>query len=334
MSIILVAIGIIIFLAVTFNSMENTKTLAKDFFLHLGAIVALYTVTVSFLNLVFKIINKAFPEVVQNIYSWGAGSEISMPVATLIIFFPLFILLSYFVYKIYSQNPAKKEIGIRKWLTYITLFIAGLILAGDLVTVLYKFLDGQDFTAAFLLKALAVLLVAGCVFGFYIQDIRDRVSSRARKVWAYVVGAIILIFIILGFGVLGSPQTQRFIRYDNQKVSDLQNIQWQVISYWQMNGLVPVSLSDIKSSQQYVVIPTDSQTKTTYEYNKTGEMTFELCAEFNKENMNNQNQYMTAAENYPAKGIFIQNDNWNHGAGRQCFPRVIDPELYPTQVRG
>ena len=68
--------------------MENTKTSAKDFFLHLGAIVGLYIVTVSFLNLVFKIINKAFPEVAQNIYSWGGGSEISMPVATLIIFFP------------------------------------------------------------------------------------------------------------------------------------------------------------------------------------------------------------------------------------------------------
>jgi len=35
--------------------MEN-KTSAKDFFLHLGAIVALYAVVISFLNLTFKII--------------------------------------------------------------------------------------------------------------------------------------------------------------------------------------------------------------------------------------------------------------------------------------
>jgi TRAP-type C4-dicarboxylate transport system permease small subunit len=316
------------------KNMENRAS-AKDFFLHLGAMVALYTVTVSFLNLVFKIINKAFPEVAQNIYAWGAGSEISLPVATIIIFFPLFILLSYFVYKIYAENPTKKDLGVRKWLVYITLFVAGLLLAGDLVTVLYKFLDGQDLTAAFLLKALAVLLVAGCVFGFYIQDIRDKVSPRGRKMWAIVVGVIILISIILGFGVLGSPQSQRLLRYDNQKVTDLQNLQYQVISYWQMNGIIPISLADIKG-QQNIVVPTDPQTQKDYEYKKTGDMNFEVCAEFNQENMTLQNQYGPVAvpTSYPAKGGIIQNDNWNHPAGRQCFERVIDPVAYPTQVRG
>jgi hypothetical protein len=314
--------------------MENIKVSAKDFFLHLGAIVALYTVTISFLNLVFKIINKAFPEVASNIYAWGAGSEISMPVATLIIFFPLLVLLSYFVYKIYAENPVKKELGVRKWLVYITLFIAGLTLAGDLVTVLYKFLDGQDLTLAFLLKALAVLLVAGAVFGFYLQDIRDRISHRNRKVWTICVGVIILISIILGFSVLGSPQTQRLIRYDNQKISDLQNIQWQIISYWQMNGATPTNLDEVKS-QQNVVVPTDPQSKNDYEYKSTGTKTFELCANFNQENMTNQNQYGTVAPtSYPAKGGIIQNDNWNHGVGHQCFSRVIDSTIYPTQVKG
>jgi len=137
--------------------MDN-KTSAKDFFLHLGAIVGLYTVAVSFINLLFKIINKAFPEVGANIYVWGGGSEISLPIATLIVFFPIFVILSRLVHKIYIENPAKKDLAIRKWLTYITLFVAGIALAGDLVTVLYKFLDGQDLTAAFMLKALAVLL--------------------------------------------------------------------------------------------------------------------------------------------------------------------------------
>ena len=321
--------------------MENKKASAKVFFLHLGAIVALYTVTVSFLNLIFKIINKAFPEVSQNIYAWGAGSEISMPVATIIIFFPLFILLSYFVYKTYLQNPAKKEINVRKWLVYITLFVAGLLLAGDLVTVLYKFLDGQDLTVAFLLKALAVLLVAGVVFGFYLQDIRDRISSRGRKIWAIVVGVIILVSIVLGFSILGSPQSQRLMRYDNQKITDLQNIQQQVISYWQVNGTIPVSLKDLESSEEFtkygmVVIPTDTQLKKDYEYRSTGQMTFELCADFNKEDMN-QNQYVVpecTGTCYPTKVSVIQNNNWNHKAGRQCFSRVIDPVAYPTQVKG
>jgi len=318
------------------NSVQETKTSAKDFFLHLGAIAALYTVTISFLNLIFKVINAAFPEVNQSIYAWGAGSEISMPVATLIIVFPIFIVLSYLVYKIYAIEPAKKELAIRKWLTYVTLFVAGLLLAGDLVTVLSKFLDGQDLTAAFLLKALAVLLVAGAIFAHYLQDIRDKVSPKCLKIRPIVVSIIILATIIWGFAVMGSPQSQRLFRYDNQKVSDLQNIQWQVISYWQMNGTIPANLGELAKTQQYIV-PTDTQLKKDYEYKGTGNMTFELCADFNKENMTNQNKY--GYEVAPmgvgyGKIDAIQNSNWNHKAGRQCFERIIDPTIYPTQVRG
>jgi hypothetical protein len=316
------------------GSTDSPRASARDFFLHLGAMVALYTVTVSFLNLVFKIINKVFPVVAQNIYGWGGGSEISMPVATLIIFFPLFVLLSYFVQKIYTENPIKKELGIRKWLTYITLFVAGLLLAGDLVTVLYKFLDGQDLTAAFLLKALSVLLVAGAIFAHYLQDIRDRVSPKCRRNRPIVISVIILATIIWGFVAMGSPQSQRLLRLDSQKVSDLQNLQYQVINYWQINGMIPVSLSDINKAGQYGIIPKDPQTQTTYEYKKTDDMTFELCAEFNKENITQNWSLEAMPASYPTKGGIIQNDNWNHKAGRQCFEREIDPIAYPTQVRG
>lgn len=314
----------------------ETKTSAKDFFLHLGVIVSLYAIVISFLNLAFKIINKAFPEVASNIYAWGAGSEISMPVATLIIVFPLFVVLSRFAYKAYVGSADKQEPWIRKWLIYITLFVAGIALVGDLITVLYKFLDGQDLTAAFLLKALVVLLVAGGVFGFYLQDIREKISSGKRKMWLIAVGIIVLVFIILGFSVLGSPQSQRLLRYDNQKITDLQNIQWQIISYWQMNGTIPASLGEIVNSQPYVVVPKDPQSKVSYEYRGTGMMTFELCAEFNKESMaTNQNQYEVAPVGVGyGKTDVIQNYNWNHKTGRQCFSRIIDPAIYPTQVKG
>lgn len=316
--------------------MQETKTSAKDFFLHLGAMVGLYTVAVSFVNLIFKTVSKAFPEVGNNIYAWGAGSEISMPVATLVVFFPIFIILSRLVHKIYLQEPAKKEIWLRRWITYITLFVAGIALAIDLVTVLYKFLDGQDLTAAFLLKALTVLFVAGAIFWFYIQDLRDKVSAKSRKFLSILLAVIILIFIFIGFNVLGSPKTQKLIRYDNQKIQDLQNIQWQVISYWQTNGLLPTSLSDVTASQTYNKIPTDPQTQTTYEYRKTDTMNFELCAEFNKENSDVNIKYGSdiGMPSIGGKSDYLQNNNWNHGAGRICFPRVIDPEIYPTQVRG
>lgn len=311
----------------------ETKTSAKDFFLNLGAIVALYTTVVSLLNLLFTVINNAYPQINSGSYFVGSQS-ISMPVATLIIFFPIFILLMWLLEKSYVTEPAKKHLGVRKWLTYITLFIAGIVLAGDLVTVLYHFLDGQELTASFLLKVLSVLIIILAVFLYYISDIRNKLNAKSRKIWLGVSIAIVLASIIWGFSVLGSPHTQQLIKYDNQKVADLQNIQYQVISYWQMNGMIPVSLSDISSSQPYTIVPKDPQSKTTYEYDKTGAMTFDLCAEFNKENTTNQNNIGAAPVSYPAKSSIIQNDNWNHGAGHQCFSRTIDPVAYPTQVKG
>src|SRR3989344_2483110 len=135
----------------------ESKTTAKDFFMHLGAIVALYAVAIAFINLVFSVVNEAYPAV--NSYSYYYSPQISMPVATLIILFPLFLFLSFVTYKSFEAAPLKKERGVRRWLTYITLFVAGIVFAGALVYVLFKFLDGQDFTAAFLWKALTVLIV-------------------------------------------------------------------------------------------------------------------------------------------------------------------------------
>jgi hypothetical protein len=314
------------------SSGPSAKTSAKDFFLNLGAIVALYTTVVSLLNLLFTVINNAYPQINSGYYYVGSRS-ISMPVATLIIFFPIFVLLMWFLEKGYITEPEKKHLSVRRWLTYITLFIAGLVLAGDLVTVLYYFLDGQELTAGFLLKIISVLVVILSVFLYYISDIRNKLTSTSRRVWLSISLVIILGSIIWGFAILGSPRTQQLIKYDSQKITDLQNIQWQVISYWQVNGMMPTSLSDISSAQQYTIIPKDPQSKTTYEYNKTGDMTFELCAEFNKEDT--KNQYgVTVPVSYLAKGTVIQNDNWNHGAGRECFSRIIDPVAYPTQVRG
>ncbi len=313
------------------ENMENnptgpvSATSAKDFFLHLGSIVALYVVAGNFINLLFTIINEAYPEVASySYYYFQSGSQISLPVATLIIVFPVFVLLSRWVHRTYEETPLKRHLGVRKWLTYITLFVAGVMLVGDLVTVLYKFLDGQDLTTAFLLKALVVLLVSGAVFGFYLKDIRDQVSQKARNIWAVAIGCLLLIAIILGFSVIGSPQTQRLVRQDNQKISDLQNLQWQVINYWQMNGMIPESMPNIA---------VDPQTGDPYEYRKMSDMKFQVCGQFNSE-YRNTNSPQVAMEGPYFKGGMMNNDNWMHGAGRHCFDREIDPIAYPTQVRG
>ena len=301
----------------------ETRTSAKDFFLHLGAIAGLYATAIALVNLLFTIIDNAYPAVTE--YNYYSSSSISLPVATLIIIFPVFLLLSRLVYKTYELEPDKKQFGIRRWLTYITLFVAGIILTSDLVTVLYKFLDGQDLTTAFILKALAVFVLTSAIFKFYLDEIRDRISGGGRKMWTIGSTVAIAISIILGFSVIGSPMTQRLLRYDNQKISDLQNIQWQIINYWQRTGTLPKDLSTLADPISEFVVPKDPQTGESYEYKTTSSNSFELCATFNKESRDVQTQF---GEMFGVKGT--TNENWVYGIGKYCFPRTIDPKLYPV----
>jgi len=298
---------------------NKTKGGAKDFFLNLGAIIALYTVVASVLNLLFTVINVAYPQIG---YYYGTQS-ISWPVAVLIIAFPILIVLMWLLSKDYSIDPEKKTVGIHKWLSYITIFIAGLVLAGDLITVLYYFLDGQELTAGFLLKVLSVLVVALCLFMYYISDIRGKLTSKSHMIWRIVAAVVVIGSIILGFSVIGSPRTQRMIKYDEQKVMDLQNINSQIQNYYQMKVKLPPSLADLSIGNSYFIIPVDSQTNKSYGYtivalvNET--LGYELCAEFNLETVIPSGYGARPSPEY----------SWDHPAGHYCFTRVIDKSFYP-----
>ena len=315
----------------------NTKMTAKDFFLHIAVIILLYTGTVALLNILFNVINAAFPQVTQ--YYYYSSTSISLPVATLVVVFPLFLFLANVLRKGYVEDPSRREYPVRKWLIYITLFIAGGVLAGDLVTLIYYFLDGQEMTTAFLLKILSVLVVTGCIFGYYLDDLKDRLTGARRNIWRIVATVLVLGSIIAGFSVLGTPQSQRMLRYDSQKVSDLQNIQWQIVNYWQQKGTLPTTLEQLQDPISGFVIPTDPQTRESYEYAKTNTLSFDLCADFNKSTgvMNGSIARMP----YPAEPAYSEPmikpggivDSWQHEAGRQCFERTIDPELYPVRPK-
>ena len=301
------------------------QTTAKDFFLHLANTVLLYAGIIALLHLLFRVINVAYPQISQYGQYYGQ-SVISFQVATLIVVFPLFLILSQILQKGYVLNPEKKEYPLRKWLVYITLFLSGGVLAGTLVTLIYYFLDGQELTTGFLLKILSVFVVTGAVFGYKLDDLKERLTSGRRNIWKVVAVVLILGSIILGFSVVGSPLTQRKIRYDSLKINDLQSIQWQIINYWQQKGKIPEKLSDLKDPISGFVIPIDAQTKNPYDYEKVGDRAFKLCAEFNLTSANNK-EAIIYDYSYPA---MPQSDNWVNEAGYQCFDRTIDADLYPV----
>ena len=311
----------------------NNKITARDFFLHLGAIVSFYASVIALITLLFEVINFAYPKV-TNAYMYAFPS-ISFQVATLIVAFPLFLGLSWAIQKTYAVDAGLRDTWLRKWLAYITLFVAGVIMAGDLITVIYMFLDGQELTLGFLLKVLVLLVISGAVFTYYLREIKNIIGARERNIWRGLSLLLIIVSVVIGFAVIGSPRAQREYRYDSQKVSDLQNIQWQVINYYQMKGVLPEGLTNLNDSLKPGLISNDPQTGEAYVYKKTGPLAFELCASFNKETRLGipVDGGVGVAGGYYYDTMPAGGDNWEHKAGEHCFSRTIDPLLYPQIKR-
>ena len=152
---------------------EKKKVSPKDVFMHLLAIVTLYVSAVTFLVLLFQFIDIAFPDVLSRGYYalQGSYSMIRFSIATLLVVFPVYIFTMRFLNKSYEANPTKRDLRIRKWLIYFTLFIVALVVIGDLVALINSFLGGE-ITTRFSLKALSILFVTGSIFFYYFADIK------------------------------------------------------------------------------------------------------------------------------------------------------------------
>ena len=324
---------------------QTAKMTPKDFFLNLGVVVTLYTSAITFLTLIFEIIDRVFPDALsQGYYSYGYySSGIRFAIASLVIMFPLCIIITVFNNKQALAVPDKKKLAIRRWLSYLTVFLASLAMAIDLITLINTFLGGE-ITARFVWKVLSVLIVCGIIFAYYIIDLKtDIVGGKGAKSFAVGVSVVVLAGIVGGFIIIGSPLTQRLRLYDERRVSDLQSIQWQVINYWQKKAALPKVSADLNDSISGYKVPIDPSTSANYEYQVSGATSFKLCATFDLSTADvNSKDYMTRDQNgnyyasVPAldsKGYTVAQDSWTHEKGRMCFDRKIDTDLYPVKVR-
>lgn len=304
--------------------MDKLRTTPGDFFLQLGIIVTLYASAISLVNLLFQIVDKSFPDRLS--MSYVNPQSVLWATAVLIIMFPLYLLLGWIYNSQLEKTPEKRQLGIRRWLVFLTLFLAGLALAIDLVTLVYYLLSG-DITTRFILKVLVLLVVAGMIFGYYLMDIRRKgeISKNTKIKYAAAAAFIVLVSIGASFAIFGSPVSQRKMRFDERRENDLASIQSQVINYWQLKEKLPQSLNELNDSTSYFYVPTDPETNEPYEYKTAGVLSFSLCATFGLPRQDTYNQYESYARPMMGK------DTWDHEIGRTCFDRTIDPKLYPPQ---
>jgi len=142
---------------------------ARDAFVYLVLFTTLYISAYHFGRLLFYLINRAFPDPADRYLMLGSG--IRWSVASILIAFPLFLVMSSRIARSLRKQPVKRLSAVRRWLTYLTLFLTAVILIGDLITLVYQVLGGS-LTVRFVLKVLVVGSIAAAVFGYYLWDLR------------------------------------------------------------------------------------------------------------------------------------------------------------------
>jgi hypothetical protein len=69
--------------------------------------------------------------------------------------FPMFLFTLYSINRAIAEGPSKRRSRPRKWLVYLTLWVAVLVLMGDFGILIYKVLGGE-LTIRFLLEVVTV----------------------------------------------------------------------------------------------------------------------------------------------------------------------------------
>ncbi len=294
---------------------------AKDAFFHLLTFTTLYSTVISLVILAFDYIGRLFPDAAMREYQYSSDADfagIRWSIAVIIVSYPLFVLLSRILHREFKAQPEKLSSGVRKWLTYLTLFVTACTLLGDGITLLFYLLNGE-LSTRFLLKVSSILVLSGLPFIYYFNVLRMDAehyagSSMHRKflgISIVITGAAVLYGILLA----GTPMQGRAERFDEQRLGDLRSIQNEILT--QVYGLnkpvvtpapvrlpkpLPDTLEDVVANAQYEKVRiVDPETGESYRYNRTGMSTYQLCASF----------ALTRNLDYD---VF-----WNHDAGLACF---------------
>jgi hypothetical protein len=304
------------------NSNLPSKSTPRDVFMHLLAIVLLYIGIFGLIALLWKYVDVLRPDQLDTYYGYSNASAVMKnSIASLLVVWPVFMLVNWLIKKEEKKEIGKRDIKVKKWLLYLTLFIASLTMIIDLIMLINNFLDGS-LTLNFFLKVLVVLLIAGAVFGYYLWDLKQESDTHTNlpKLFGWISSGIIFVIIVAGFFIMGSPSEQRAKRFDEQRVQSLQSLQYEVINYWQAKKVLPAKLSDLNNSVTGFSEPLDPQSQTSFEYEIKSDLVFSLCANFASNGADIKNGSVPAVNGYQ--------ENWQHSAGRVCFERTIDPDFY------
>jgi hypothetical protein len=300
----------------------------KYAFYYLLSLAGLIFMAISVGIIAFQIIDKTVYDALSPNNNYSDG-PLKFAISALLIATPIFYLISGLIAKGLRKEEISKESSLRRWMIYIIIFAASLIILGVFIGTINSFLAGE-LTWHFILKALTILIIATAVFSFYFYDVRrqDLKKTKVVKIFFWASLAIVVAAFVSSWFFVESPQTTRAKRLDQLVISNISNLQSAVNMYYERYQKLPADLAELTSDKN-IYIDTksliDSENNQPINYRKIDDTNFEICATFRLIGDNNASSYVYVAPvtNYP-------NFN-NHQAGYQCFNNQATSLIKPVK---
>ena len=284
----------------------------REAFLYLLLFVALYLVAYHVGAILFAWVERTWPDPAINAYEgWDRTRDwVRFSLASVLVAFPVYLLTARITGRAVAADPEKRNSGVRRWLTYLTLFNAACVLIGDFIFVLQGLLKGE-LTARFLSKAAIVAAIGGWLFAHYMGGLRRDEAPTPRpgrpSPLARAAGVLVVAVALLGMWLAGSPAKARRQELDQRRVRELSILSSTVDSEYQSYGRLPPTLEQLVRGRPRAGLPLrDPVTHVPYAYTVLDSVRYQLCATFDAPD--SIGPYGTTTDPF-----------WRHGAGQACF---------------
>jgi hypothetical protein len=141
----------------------------RNAFVYLLNFLTLYLSALGASMLIWGLADHWFRDPLDEFVSNG---PIRSGIAMLVVAFPLFLYLNVYLRRSLETGELAERTLLKRVLTYLTLFLIAITAIIDLITVIYLFLGGE-LTARSLVRGAGILLIAGFVFLYYVNDLRE-----------------------------------------------------------------------------------------------------------------------------------------------------------------
>lgn len=123
-----------------------------------------------------------------------------------------------------------------------------------------------------------------------------------NRIAASVTSVAVVVTIVAGLFLAGSPSEQRMARFDKERIADLRFISSSVERYWRERRALPNDLSDLVDGRLVSRVPADPANDASYTYEVIAKDTYRICAVFDGQSTDSE------ADSF-----------WAHEDGQQCF---------------